>query len=127
MMSVEEVCNELCIDREFAAERFGYKSFPIENILLLPCQIESLANAWADETDEDFEVEEDEVFKVDLMQLAEDLEIRPEIVVTEVYQMFFHTVYEGTTFFAFLYEREVQDLCDFLAEKYDLDFEGELA
>ena len=127
MMSVEEVCKELCIDHEFAAERFGYNSFPIENILLLPCQIESLANAWADETDEDFEVEEDEVFKVDLMQLAEDLEVDLEIILHEVYKMFKHLCHEGTTFFAFLYEREVQELCDILAEKYGLEYEGELA
>jgi hypothetical protein len=41
--------------------------------------------------------------------------------------MFYHMVHEGDCFFAYLYEHEVQDLCDVLAEKYDLEYEGELA
>jgi hypothetical protein len=121
MMSIQEVCKELQIDREFVAEMY-----PMDNVILLPCQIESLANDWAEATDEDFEVEEEEVFRVNLNQLATDLEVVLEIILHEVYKMFYHMVHEGDCFFAFLHEHEVQDLCDVLAEKYDLDFEGEL-
>jgi hypothetical protein len=59
--------------------------------------------------------------------LAADLEVDLEIILHEVYKMFQHLGHEGDYFYAFLHEHEVQDLCDVLAEKYDLEYEGELA
>jgi hypothetical protein len=127
MASFSKVCQELGIDPAFANFEFGYEEVPSEKIHLFSYQIESLANAWAEKTGDEFEVSDNDVFKVDLNQLAADLDICENIVFQEVYKAFGHTVYDGDHFYAYLYEHEVQELCDILAEKHGLDFTGELA